>query len=169
MEKTKIYENNKLVYDGFIENNKYNGYGVLYFENGNINIEGIWKDGKIIKTYTKYYENGRILYKSYENINDTIIYDKENKIESNEMTDSIEIETEEHIDNYVDLLNEDIDEMINNINNNNNYYSCISDESSLTESLLNNNLNKKDNNTFMGSIRYMCKRLIDYLYSFFRN
>lgn len=166
MEKTKIYKNNKILYDGYIENNKYNGYGILYFENGNINIEGIWKDGEIIKTYTKYYENGRILYKSYQNIDDTIIYDKENKIESNEMTDSIEIETEDNIDNYVDLLNEDINEMINNINNND-YYSSISDESSLTESLLDNSLNKKDNNTFMSSIRYMCKRLIDYLYSFF--
>ena len=167
MQKTQIYENNKLLYDGYIENNKYNGYGILYYSNGNINIEGIWKDGEIKTTYKKYYEDGKVLYTSYKYLDEDIIYEN-NK---NKMEESIEIESD-NIDNYVDLLNEDINEMFNDINSNNicNYdcYSSTSetDESTLTDSLLNNDLNKKNNNTFTKSIKYMCERLIDYIYRF---
>jgi hypothetical protein len=87
------------------------------------------------------------------------------------MEESIEIESE-NIDNYVDLLNEDINEMFNDINSNICNYDCYSstsdtDESTLTDSLLNNDLNKKNNNTFTKSIKYMCERFIDYIYRFF--
>ena len=173
--KTQIYKNNKLVYDGFIENNKFNGYGKLYYDNGNLNCEAIWKDGEIVKTYKKYYQDGKLLYQSYNHIDDNILYDNEikiNDIKDTEFDNSIILETNT-TNNYTDLLNEDIDEMFNDLEYN---YDLdedlfVDNNIDLEEPLLENNFEKKVNNDEMIFLKYIkrfCNFMKEKIYNCFK-
>ena len=115
--KKQIYENNKILYDGYVENNKYDGYGILYYSNGNINCEGIWENGEIVKTYTKYYEDGKLLYKCYNNIDDDILYDQENNIDNTENNQN-SIDNQQIKENNIDNKENNIDDKENNIDDN---------------------------------------------------
>jgi antitoxin component YwqK of YwqJK toxin-antitoxin module len=47
---------NKLTY----ENNRPNGYAIMYHENGKISEEGNWKNNRWVGNYKLYYENGQV-------------------------------------------------------------------------------------------------------------
>tara|TARA_B000000475_G_C15985419_1_gene442795 strand:+ start:961 stop:1515 length:555 start_codon:yes stop_codon:yes gene_type:complete len=119
LEYKQIYDiNNYLIYEGEIKNNLYHGNGKTYYKNGNINFDGVFFNGESTGNGIKYYENGSILYKSANsNINDSVIFDKNNDINLvSKALDSIIFDEEPDLD----LLNNNIEDMFNECENNHN-------------------------------------------------
>lgn len=51
--------------DGGLKNNKRDGKWVAYFQNGNLNTEAFYIDGKEHGDYRVYYENGKLRYSGH--------------------------------------------------------------------------------------------------------
>ena len=51
-----------VVYSRDISDDIQNGYGISYYDNGNIQYKGYWKNGKAEGTGTLYYMNGLAAY-----------------------------------------------------------------------------------------------------------
>ena len=65
----KHYVNNILVYEGEFKNLEYNGSGIKYHPNGNLNITGKFENGDAIKA--EYYdETGNLIYSDIDEYND---------------------------------------------------------------------------------------------------
>lgn len=58
----KIYMNKAVAYDGKMKNDKFNGYGVVYFPNGNVRYKGEFKNDAYDGKGTLYKEDGSIEY-----------------------------------------------------------------------------------------------------------
>ena len=56
----EYYPNNTIKSKITYENNRPNGYAILYHANGKINEEGLWKNNRWIGDYKFYYENGQV-------------------------------------------------------------------------------------------------------------
>jgi antitoxin component YwqK of YwqJK toxin-antitoxin module len=64
----EYYENEKLKEEQNLENSKRNGTWRLFYESGNLNIEGNFKDDKRYGIFKEYYENGKLKrWESYKN------------------------------------------------------------------------------------------------------
>ncbi len=168
----KIYDiNNNLIYEGEIKNNLYHGNGKTYYKNGNINFDGVFFEGKSTGNGIKYYENGSILYKSANcNINDSVIFDKNDINLVNEALDSIIFDEEPD----TDLLNNDIEDMFNEVENNNKNKENESlenmfinnEESDLNMPLIKKINKSKNENSFINNI---CIYLKDKINDLLRN
>jgi len=65
----KHYVNNVLVYEGEFKNWEYNGSGIKYHQNGNLNITGKFENGDAINA--EYYdETGNLIYSDIQEFND---------------------------------------------------------------------------------------------------
>lgn len=60
---TEYYQNGNVKYTGEFRNDEYSGYGKLYYENGNIEYEGKFKNSKYAGKGTLYNEDGSVKYK----------------------------------------------------------------------------------------------------------
>ena len=54
------YDNGNLKLEGNFKDGKYEGLGKGYYENGNLKVEGNFKDGKEEGLEKRYYENGNL-------------------------------------------------------------------------------------------------------------
>ena len=169
LEYKQIYDiNNNLIYEGQIKNNLYHGNGKTYYKNGNINFDGEFCNGNSTANGIKYYENGSVLYKSASsNINDSIIFDKNNDLNLvSKALDSIIFDEEPD----VDLLNNNIEDMFKECENNhsNNKYNEEIEEDDLNIPLIKKNKieNKQNKDNFINNI---CIYLKDKISDLFRS
>jgi len=65
----KHFSNNVLVYEGEFKNWEYNGHGVKYHPNGNLNISGVFDKGEAIKA-DYYDETGNLIYSDIDEYTD---------------------------------------------------------------------------------------------------
>ena len=57
---TEYFCNNGLKSKITYENNRPNGYAIMYHENGKMKEEGLWKNNRWVGDYKLYYENGQV-------------------------------------------------------------------------------------------------------------
>ena len=56
----EFFPNNNLKNKLTFENNRPNGYAIMYHENGKISEEGLWKNNRWVGSYKLYYDNGQV-------------------------------------------------------------------------------------------------------------